>query len=245
MPHWRLRHASSRRRVAVDQLEAGLRNLPPLISRGIPFSHRRFLMKPPAKHCPDWRTVNCADNGDAPGRCRWIDFACRARVAADDRRACRGIRKRLMIASRRDRICLAWLVALEAIALGGCSSGRLMNPTAIPTEFLVSHVENAQTVDLSKLATSSASNELIDCGDLLTVTIQSGFQGSDPGCKSRSRWRRRNAMVPLIGGVDLGGNGIDRSRAGDSHGRHRARRVSQSQRHGRDETATHQPRLPC
>ena len=48
---------------------------------------------------------------------------------------------------------------------------------------LVAHVDNAQTIDLSKLATSSASNELIDCGDLLTVTIDSGYEGDRERCR--------------------------------------------------------------
>jgi polysaccharide biosynthesis/export protein len=111
-----------------------------------------------------------------------------------------------MTASRRNRICLTWLLALEALALGGCRTGRLMNPTAIPREYLVSHVDNAQTIDLSKLATSSASNELIDCGDLLTVTIQSGLpgDGEDPNMPVRVG-EDGNAMVPLIGGVPVAG----------------------------------------
>ncbi len=51
-----------------------------------------------------------------------------------------------------------------------------------------------------------------------------------------SRWRRRQRPDPAGGSGRRRRHGNDRSRAGDSRGRDRARRLPQSQRHGHNET---------
>ena len=76
----------------------------------------------------------------------------------------------------------------------------------MPSEYLVGHIDNAQTIDLSKLATSSASNELIDCGDLLTVTIDSGYEADRENPPVTVRvGEDGNAVIPLVGGVAVAG----------------------------------------
>ncbi|HEX4145196.1 MAG TPA: polysaccharide biosynthesis/export family protein [Pirellulales bacterium] len=117
-----------------------------------------------------------------------------------------GLQKTFMTANRRRQIRLVWIAALGAIALGGCARGRLMQAGTLPSEYLVAHVDNAQTIDLSKLATSSASNELIDCGDLLTVTVDSGFEGDRENAATTIRvGEDGNVQVPLVGSMSVAG----------------------------------------
>jgi polysaccharide export outer membrane protein len=111
-----------------------------------------------------------------------------------------------MTANWRRTICLAWIAAAGAIALGGCARGRLIQAGSVPSEYLVAHIDNAQTIDLSKLATSSASNELIDCGDLLTVTVDSGFEADRENASMPVRvGEDGNAQIPLVGIVSVAG----------------------------------------
>jgi polysaccharide biosynthesis/export protein len=117
-----------------------------------------------------------------------------------------GLQKTFMTANWRRTICLAWIVAAGAIALGGCARGRLIQAGTLPSEYLVAHVDNAQTIDLSKLATSSASNELIDCGDLLTVTVDSGLEADrENGSNTVRVGEDGNAQVPLVGSISVAG----------------------------------------
>ncbi len=76
----------------------------------------------------------------------------------------------------------------------------------MPSEYLVGHVDNAQTIDLSKLATSSASNELIDCGDLLIVTIETGYEDDREKEPPTVRvGEDGNVQIPLVGPVAVAG----------------------------------------
>jgi polysaccharide biosynthesis/export protein len=87
----------------------------------------------------------------------------------------------------------------------GCGGGRLYHATNLPIEFLAPKVENAQTVDLSRLATFSVSSELIDRGDVLEVTIETGY-GVERGSTTPVRVADDGtAHVPLVGKVPVAG----------------------------------------
>jgi len=87
----------------------------------------------------------------------------------------------------------------------GCGGGRLYRATNLPVEFLAPQVENAQTVDLSRLATFSVSSELIDRGDVLEVTVETGY-GVERGSTSPVRVADDGtAQVPLVGKVPVAG----------------------------------------
>ena len=162
-------------------------------------------MKVWAKHCHGMWPGGLTGNTREPTR-RAVDRFDRSSPTREERFRVSGLQKTFMTANWRRTICLAWIAALGGLALGGCARGRLMQAGTIPSEYLVAHVDNAQTIDLSKLATSSASNELIDCGDLLTVTVDSGYQADRENSSTSLRvGEDGNAQVPLVGSVSVAG----------------------------------------
>jgi polysaccharide export outer membrane protein len=111
-----------------------------------------------------------------------------------------------MAASRRPANRRVWILALAALTVSGCAQGRLIKATRLPADALVPHTQNAQTVDLSKLVSSSASSELIDRGDVLELTIESGYEQerTDGGVVIRVA-EDGSAQVPMVGRVEVAG----------------------------------------
>lgn len=69
--------------------------------------------------------------------------------------------------------------------------------------------ENLQTIDLSRLATYSVSNELIDRGDVLDVTIVTNFGNLATTTTPVRVGEDGTADIPLIGKVPLAGLELD------------------------------------
>jgi len=162
-------------------------------------------MQASAKHCHGLWPGDVIGRAREPRR-RAATALNRGSLTREERFRVAGIQKTFMTANWRRTICLVWIAAFGAIALGGCARGRLMKAGTLPSEYLVAHVDNAQTIDLSKLATSSASNELIDCGDLLTVTVDSGVEADrDNWATSVRVGEDGNAQIPLVGAVAVAG----------------------------------------
>lgn len=101
---------------------------------------------------------------------------------------------------------LAIVVCSAALSLSlGCAGGKLYYATNMPDEFLVAARDNAQTINLSKLASAPSGSDRIDCGDVLEVTIDTGY-GTTRGNTSPVRVADDgNALVPLVGRVTLAG----------------------------------------
>jgi polysaccharide export outer membrane protein len=98
------------------------------------------------------------------------------------------------------------MLALVALAVSGCAQGRMIKATKLTPNYLVPHTQNAQTVDLSKLVSSSASSELIDRGDVLELTIESGYEQEHPNGGLVIRVAEDgSAQVPLVGRVEVAG----------------------------------------
>lgn len=94
-----------------------------------------------------------------------------------------------------------------ALALAGCGGGGRIYKAArnMPAEFIAPPVENVQTIDLSKLANFSVSSELIDRGDVLEVTVTTGY-AKEPAETSPIRVAEDgSAIVPIVGRVQLAG----------------------------------------
>jgi polysaccharide biosynthesis/export protein len=106
----------------------------------------------------------------------------------------------------RSALCSPWLAFVLWLPLCcGCGGGRLYHATNLPVEFLAPQTDNAQTVDLSRLATFSVSSELIDRGDVLEVTIETGY-GVERGNTTPVRVADDGtAHVPLVGKVPVAG----------------------------------------
>jgi polysaccharide export outer membrane protein len=96
-------------------------------------------------------------------------------------------------------------LALTA-ALGGCGfGGHVYHPSNLPAELAVARSENAQTIDLSKLATYSVSNELIDRGDVLEVSISAGYGNEKVDTMPVRVGEDGIANVPIVGQLPLAG----------------------------------------
>ncbi|HTQ40703.1 MAG TPA: polysaccharide biosynthesis/export family protein [Pirellulales bacterium] len=106
--------------------------------------------------------------------------------------------------------CLAacWGSVLLAIAqCCGCAHNEFQ-ATKLPTKYLAPNVDNVQTVDLSKLSAPAVNSEAIDRGDVLAVTVDSSFNGTNDRRPTVTPVRvgdDGNANVPLIGRVPLAG----------------------------------------
>ena len=82
----------------------------------------------------------------------------------------------------------------------------MIHATAMPAEYIPPHVENAQMVDLSKLAVSSASSELIDRGDVLEMTLESGYEQEHINNTIPIRVAEDGSVqVPIVGRVSIAG----------------------------------------
>ena len=94
----------------------------------------------------------------------------------------------------------AWVV----LGASGCAH-RYYRAANLPVEFIAPPTEKVSTDLVSRLADDTASSELIGPGDLLAVTIDSGY-GEEP-VKTTPVWVAEDgtANVPSIGGVRLAG----------------------------------------
>jgi polysaccharide export outer membrane protein len=130
-------------------------------------------------------------------------------TAADAREEARGAPaaiRRSISKLLKSSLCSPWLAcALWLPLCCGCGGGRLYHATNLPVEYLAPPTDNAQTVDLSRLATFSVSSELIDRGDVLDVTIETGY-GVERGNTTPVRVADDGtAHVPLVGKVPVAG----------------------------------------
>lgn len=97
------------------------------------------------------------------------------------------------------------LLAVLALACVGCAGGRKVKATALPSEFAAPVVENVHTVDLSRLASYSVSSEQIDRGDVLEVTISTGYGERAAETTPVRVGEDGVSNVPLVGKVQLAG----------------------------------------
>lgn len=89
---------------------------------------------------------------------------------------------------------------------GGCGrGGHIYSSQSLPPELQAARTENARTLDLSKLATYSMSNELIDRGDVLNVAISAGYGGEKIENMPVRVGDDGIANIPIVGRVVLAG----------------------------------------
>jgi polysaccharide export outer membrane protein len=70
---------------------------------------------------------------------------------------------------------MLWLVSL----LPGCASSDRFRAGSLPREWQAVRADNAQTVELARLASPTIQNDLIGRGDLLEVRISAGLSGDE------------------------------------------------------------------
>lgn len=94
-------------------------------------------------------------------------------------------------------ILLSWMT--------GCSSVRRYKVSNLPAELRATSVENVQTLDLSRLAGPPVDNEIIDCGDLLEITIAAGLSVDDTSTFPVRVDDQGMATLPELGQLRLAG----------------------------------------
>lgn len=98
------------------------------------------------------------------------------------------------------------IVLLAAVAIAGCGRGRTVyEATKLPGQWAAAPTENVQTVDLSRLATYSVSNEFIDRGDVLNVTLVTDYGNLATTTTPVRVGEDGVGTIPLIGSVSLAG----------------------------------------
>jgi len=107
------------------------------------------------------------------------------------------------IAPRSKLGSMALAAAVICLVGGGCARARYYQATKLPPELLMPPVENVRTVDLSRLATASVSNDLIAAGDVLQVNIETGYAAEDDSSLVVRVGEDGIANVPLIGRLPL------------------------------------------
>ncbi len=103
-----------------------------------------------------------------------------------------------------NRLTVVAMLALLAATLGGCSTGRYA-AVDLPPEWQADPVENAQTLELAKIASPAVPYDLIGRGDVLEINIAGGFNADD-----NNEWVVRiseegNATLPHLGRIPLEG----------------------------------------
>jgi polysaccharide biosynthesis/export protein len=104
------------------------------------------------------------------------------------------------------------LLMLAALTMAASATGcgpRVFRVHQLTHDMLAPPVENAHTIDLSRLATFSGSSEAIDQGDILEVTITTGYENNytrnGPQIFPIRVGDDGTANVPLVGKVPLAG----------------------------------------
>ncbi|HUT13035.1 MAG TPA: polysaccharide biosynthesis/export family protein [Thermoguttaceae bacterium] len=102
------------------------------------------------------------------------------------------------------RSCLQTAGLAVAVVLGtaGCAT-RVYQATELPVEFLAPATQNVQEIDLSRLPNYAVNSQLIDCGDVLEVTIVTNYASLSTTTTPVRVGENGVANIPLIGPVEL------------------------------------------
>jgi len=118
-----------------------------------------------------------------------------------------------MSPTQTDLAAAKWLLMLllavaVSTAAGGCAT-QVIPATQLPPEFIAPPVENVQMVDLSRLVTYTRSNELIDAGDVLHVTLATDYSEQGPIEIPVRVAEDGSADIPQVGRVRVAGLELD------------------------------------
>lgn len=107
----------------------------------------------------------------------------------------------------------AWLITqrtgLVLLLLGvwmasGCASGAVLAKN-MPSQWQAATVSNAQTVDLTKLASPTMPQDLIVQGDVLKIDISSGFGRQENSSQTSRVDESGQIVLPYVGPVSVAG----------------------------------------
>lgn len=100
-----------------------------------------------------------------------------------------------------------WAGVLLVAMAAGCRStpGEIYSAQQLPPTLVAASRENAQTIDLSRLASAAVNSEVIDKGDVLEVTIAAGLSEKDSVTFPVRVLDNGQGDVPVVGPVPLSG----------------------------------------
>ena len=101
----------------------------------------------------------------------------------------------------------AAVVLCACVLLGGsgCAQNRVYKVSELPAELMAAPTENVDAIDLSRLVTYSVSNELIDRGDVLDVTILTDYGNLATTTTPVRVGEDGTASIPVVGKLALAG----------------------------------------
>ncbi len=105
------------------------------------------------------------------------------------------------------------LLLLSTCLLTGCSSTKSFKADKLPMHLQAPPLTNAQTLDLTKMATSTTSTDLIGEGDVIEVTISAGLSADDTATFPVRVSENGMAQLPIIGPVRLKGTDLEEAEA--------------------------------
>jgi len=105
------------------------------------------------------------------------------------------------------------LVCLGLLLLTGCAGSRKHQADKLPERYHAPMVENAQTLDLTKLAAATISQDLIDAGDVIEVTLSAGLSSEETSVFPTRVQSNGTAILPLVGQVQLRGMDLQEAEA--------------------------------
>jgi polysaccharide export outer membrane protein len=113
-------------------------------------------------------------------------------------------------ASAKHSACaLGLCLTIAVLSSVGCAGPGHYRAARLPTRFMAPPVDNVQQIDLSGLSNFSVSNELIDRGDVLEVTILTDYARLPTSTMPVRIGEDGRAQIPQIGAVRLAGLELD------------------------------------
>ncbi|MBL4884588.1 MAG: polysaccharide biosynthesis/export family protein [Planctomycetaceae bacterium] len=110
------------------------------------------------------------------------------------------------------RVCAMLLLVCISL-LTGCASTKQYSAESLPVQFQAPPLANAQTLDLTKLATSTTATDLIGEGDVIEVTISAGLSADETVTFPVRVTEKGLAQLPIIGQVRLAGADLEEAEA--------------------------------
>ena len=107
------------------------------------------------------------------------------------------------------RGCCAASLFLMVVSMAGCTGLDHYRAGHLPPRYMASPVENVQQIDLSGLSNFSVSNEQIDRGDVLEVTVLTDYARLPTTTMPVRVGDDGMAQIPQIGAVRLAGLELD------------------------------------
>ena len=97
-----------------------------------------------------------------------------------------------------------FLLFLLTLSNSGCQSGATYDAAALPGEYRVAAATRSKSVNLTRVASNGVDNSLIGIGDLVELTILTGFETQRVNPMAMRVADDGTIRVPLLGTAPCG-----------------------------------------